>query len=387
MTKGKRAAPEEGGRKKRGLWSRLCKVLVILVLVLAAAVLSTMEDGQHFAGLRRWLMYGETGEARDTYTYSADQANRFAWLGEQLLVVTPNSLRLLNADGSVLCDEAVNLTSPSLSVGGDRAVVWDVGGSSLYLLDSAGLREQKKTSSGLVYYTARLNSRDWLAVTEQKSGYKDTVSVYNAAGESVFHFDSYDSYISDAVVTEDCSKLVAVSLGTEGGTFASTLVVYDLGTAEKLGSFSIRDGLVMDFHCSGDKVLSLCDTRLTITNLEGQLLLDRPYAGQYLYDYALTGQDFCALLLGRYQAGNVARLTTYDLEGAELASLELSEEVLDLSAAGDTLAVLYDNSLVLYDRNLQERSRLEDTGYAGQVIAGESGVLVLSGASAWRYLP
>lgn len=387
MTKGKRAVPAGGG-KKRGLWSKLLTVLIILALVLAAAVLSTMEDGQHFASLRRWLMYGDTGEARDTYTYSADQANRFAWLGEQLLVVTPNTLRLLDAGGAVLCDEPVNLTSPGLSTGGSRAVVWDVGGGSLYLIDSTGLRERKNTASGLVYYTARLNSRDWLAVTEQKSGYKDTVSVYNSAGSLVFHFDSYDRYISDAVVTEDCSKLVAVSLGADGGAFASTLVVYDLGTAEKLGEYSIRDGLVMDLHCNGGKVLSLCDTRLTITDLEGQLLLDCPYGGQYLYDYALTGQDFCALLLGRYQAGNVSELTTFDLEGNQLATLPLSEEVLDLSAAGDTLAVLYDNSLVLYDRDLQERSRLDNTGYAGQVISGADGaVLVLTGTSAWRYLP
>ena len=58
MTKGKRAALEESGKKK-SLWGRVSKVLFILAVVLAAAVLSTMEDGQHFASLRRWLMYGE----------------------------------------------------------------------------------------------------------------------------------------------------------------------------------------------------------------------------------------------------------------------------------------------------------------------------------------
>ena len=67
MTKGRRAAPAEGG-KKRSLWSRLSVVLAVLAVVLAVAALSAMEDGQHFAGLRRWLMYGDTGKARDTYT-------------------------------------------------------------------------------------------------------------------------------------------------------------------------------------------------------------------------------------------------------------------------------------------------------------------------------
>ena len=60
----------------------------------------------------------------------------------------------------------------------------------------------------------------------------------------------------------------------------------------------------------------------------------------------------------------------------------------ELSAAGDTLAVLYDNSLVLYNQNLEELSRLDNTGYAGQIIAGSDGAaLILSASSAWRYLP
>ena len=60
-------------------------------------------------------------------------------------------------------------------------------------------------------------------------------------------------------------------------------------------------------------LLSLCDKRLSITTLAGETLLDLPYGNLYLHDYALTGEDFCALLLGQYQSGNVCTLTTYDL--------------------------------------------------------------------------
>lgn len=59
-----------------------------------------------------------------------------------------------------------------------------------------------------------------------------------------------------------------------------------------------------------------------------------------------------------------------------------------MSAAGDSLAVLYGESLVVYDRELQERARLASTDYAGQVRMEEDGtVLLISGTSAWRFLP
>ena len=132
--------------------------------------------------------------------------------------------------------------------------------------------------------------------------------------------------------------MVIVSMEPQGGLYASRLLVYDLGSAELRSGASVLDGLVMDFYCNGDRVLSLCDKRFTMTDLEGDGLLDLSYGNLYLHDYALTGGDFCALLLGRYQAGNICTLTTYDLDGQKIASMELTEEVLALAdGAGSEL--------------------------------------------------
>ena len=182
--------------------------------------------------------------------------------------------------------------------------------------------------------------------------------------------------------------MVAVSLESQSGVFASKLLVYDLESAQLVSSRLIRDGLVMDFTCSQDRVLCLCDKRFVAAGLDGQILLDQAYGNLYLHDYALNGDGFCALLLGRYQSGNICTLTTYDAGGAQLAKMELTEEVLDISAAGDYLAVLYDDALVIYTRDLQEYARLAETNYAGQIQMEPDGtVLMISGASAWRFLP
>lgn len=385
--------PPENSKKpekpeKKGLFRRLSTLGLVLCAVLAVVVLTTMEDGRHFASLRRWLMYGESSATRDVYIYASDPGNRYGRLGDCLLVVSPNTAQVCLDDGTMIYDLSLNMASPQLSVGTRLAAVCDVGGDTLYVLDEGGVRRTLKTERGLCYYTARLNAGDYLAVTEQKAGYKASVSVYDANGEIVFHFDSYDNYISDAVVTPDCRSVVMVSLSAQDGVFASELMSFDLASAQQVGSTVLRDGLVQDFSCNGDRILSLCDKRFTITSLAGEKLLDRPYGNLYLHRYALTGDDFSALLLGRYQSGNICTLTTYDLDGRELASLELTEEVLDLSALGDSLAVLYGESLVVYDRELQEKARLDSTDYAGQVRMESDGtVLLIAGTSAWRFLP
>ncbi len=378
--------PQESPKKKKSFFARILTLALVVCVVLAVAALTTMEDGSHFASLRRWLMYGDTGRAKDIYAYAVDPDNRYGKLGTSLLVVSPNAAQLIADDGSVLYDLPIRMAAPQLTVGSQQAAICDAGGDTLYILDQSGIRRTMHTEHG--YFSANLNGSDYLAVTGQKAGYKASVSVYDPNGELIYTFDSYNNYLSDAKVTEDGRSMVAVSLESQGGIFASKLLVYDLDSEELQSSASILDGLVMDYCCNGDVVLSLCDKRFTMTSLAGETILDRSYGNLYLHDYALTGRDFCALLLGRYQAGNICTLTTYDLEGAEIASLELTDEVLDIAAKGDYLAVLYGNGLVIYRRDLTEYARLDNAGYAGQILMEEGGgVLLISGSSAWRFLP
>lgn len=377
-------------KKKRGLFGRIVTLALVLAVVLAVAAVTAMEDGGQLASLRRWLMYGGGGGAKDIYTYAADSANRYGKLGTNLLVVNPNTAQLIADDGSVIYDLPLRMTSPQLSVGKRYASVCDAGGGTIYILDENGVSRTLEAERGLRYFSARLNGSDYLAVTEQKSGYKASVSVYDGEGALLYSFDSHDSYISDAVVTGNNRRLLVVALGAQDGAFASRLRAYDLNSdsSQPTGEAVIRDGLVMDLYCAGDRVVSLCDKRLTITTLEGETLLDRAYGNLHLHDYAFDGGEFCALLLGRYQAGNICTLTTYDLDGQELGSLELTEEVLDVAAGGGYLAVLYGEGMVVYRPDLTEVSRLADTDYAGQIRVEEDGtVLMISGSYAWRYLP
>lgn len=385
-TKNENPAHEQEPKKKRR-GGAIAVLVLILCSVLAIAALTSMEDGR-FASLRRWLMYGDSAGGKDAYVYAADPANQYGKLGGSLLVVNPNTAQLVGDDGAVLYDLSLRMASPQLSVGRNYAAVCDIGGDTLYILDQNGVSRTLHTDRGLQYFSARLNGRDYLAVTEQKSGFKAHVAVYNPEGELLFDFDAHNNYIGDAVVTPDGRSVVMVGLESQNGIFASRLMVYDLSTAEPRSDASIRDGLVMDMRCNGDRIMSLCDKRFTMTTLEGETLLDRAYGNLYLHDYALDGDDFCALLLGRYQAGNICTLTTYDMDGQEIASRELREEVLDIAAGGEYLAVLYGEGLVIYQRDLTEYARLADTNYAGQIHTEADGtVLLISGALAWRYLP
>ena len=82
------------------------------------------------------------------------------------------------------------------------------------------------------------------------------------------------------------------------------------------------------------------------------------------------------------------KLVTVSQDGSELAGLDVSGEVLSMSAAGKYIAVLYSDSLVIYTPQLEEYARLDGTEYARSVLMRSDGTAVLVGSSsAWLYIP
>ena len=108
----------------------------------------------------------------------------------------------------------------------------------------------------------------------------------------------------------------------------------------------------------------------------------------YLREYDLGGDGFTALLLNRYKAGSVGRLVTVDTDGEEIASLDVNKEILGISAAGRYLAVLYTDSVVIYNEHLEEYASQTGTDYAREILMRTDGsAFLLATENARLFLP
>lgn len=372
------------GRRRRAL--RFFLILaVVLVVVLAAA----WRDGTGFDTLRRYFSYrDQAAEGEPVYTYDSSSGNRFAALGDRLVVLSNTSLQILDGAGEEIWSTVVNMSAPALVQSGDRAVAYDVGGTELYVLGQEGELLHLTAEEGEPFIAANLNEAGWLAVTTQKATYKGWVTVYDAELERVYVFKSSQRFVVDACVTDDGKYLAAVTLGQESGTFVSNVVIYDMSKTEPTADYDVTDGLVAGITEKGGQLITVSDTCVTVASEKGEVEATYQYGGAFLRGYDLGGDGFIPLLLGRYRSGSVGRLVSVGEDGEELASLDVSEEVLDLSAAGRYLAVLYGERLVIYNQYLEVYSTFEETDYASGVLARSDGsALLLSAESASLFLP
>lgn len=217
----------------------------------------------------------------------------------------------------------------------------------------------------------------------------------------IFEFKSSRRFVVDAYVTNDADSVAAVTLGQENSVFVSNVVLYDLtGSAAREDSqvdggvevdasadYDISNGLVAAIGQQGNQLVTVSDTCLTFANQKGEVSATYAYDG-YLREFDLSGDDFTVLLLNRYQTGSVGRLVTVGTDGAGIGLAGCPAGDLGRFCGRTVPAVLYMDSLVIYNQQLQEYATLQGTDYARSVLMRQDGsALLLSSESAILFLP
>lgn len=384
--------PVQRGKRlpRRPVYRRIALALLAALALFAAA---SYRNGTGFDVLRRYLHYGSANRysAGPLYLYEPSANNRFALVGESLAVLSESKLSLIGANGLEIWSTPVRMGAPALLSANGRAVAYDVGGTELHILDAAGERTALSAPENEPFLSARLNRNGWLTVVSgaaAQPGVKDLVRVYNPNQELAFAFYSSQRFVADACATDDNGRLAMAALGQEAGVFVSDTLLYRLNEEEAETDFRIQDALALEIVQKGQFLAIPTDTCLVFARQNGEIRFRYGYGGARLRDYTLDGDGFSALLLNRYASGGAGRLVTVDEEGAELGSLEIREEVADISAAGRYLAVLYADRMVVYNPELQPYASLSGTDSLRGVLARADGTVLLLGASsASLFLP
>ncbi|MCR5826763.1 MAG: DUF5711 family protein [Oscillospiraceae bacterium] len=379
-------------RKEKRASPWLFVLLVLLLAALGAALYAAKNGLTDADGLRSLFSYSKTESSADgkaeLFRYDSDRSASYETLGKSLLIVSTTRVQLLDAAGTELWAETVSFAHPAIATGGKNAAVYDVGGKKLYLLGESGLLRDMsdETENGIL--SATLNASDYLALTTLKSGYRTAVTAYTPEGKRVFTFNSSERYLTEARVLSDNRALAAVSLGEADGVFASTLTFYAFDREDALRETTFSGEMALRLDSVGGSLAVLEDSRVTLFLPDGSLAGSLGYPYPYLRDVAFGGDGFAALLLSRYRSGSALRLVTFDASGETLGTLDEQREIVDVSVAGSYVAVLYSDSLTVYNADLSVHHTLEDTEFARRVsMRADGSVLLLGTSRAWLCSP
>lgn len=386
-------------KKKPSFLLRLALFLVALAMVLVAVALVAFRDTLNLDSIKRWFNYralvlSDSGQA-EAFLYDGSLEDTFAVLDGDLLLCSPNAISLYSGSGTQYVSQPVALDNPVVDTNGSLAVVYDAGGTDLYVL---GQRELIWSASDMdTILSAHLNRNGQLTVVTQASGYRGAVTVYNSAYEAMMSVRLSSAFVMDAALSDDGRTLAIVTIGQQEGSFSSSLELYTLnsasGTVEESAEFvpdsthDLSGNVILALRHTAGLVWALGDQGLTVAGHDGSLSHVN-WSDRYLKLYDLSGDGFAVALLGKYRAGSQATLQVVDDSGALTGSLELNEQVLSLSAAGRYFAVLTGDRLDIYTTDMTLYASLEGTQGARKVVLMADGsAILISADSASFFVP
>jgi len=377
---------EKKTRKRNHKLVWLLAVVAGLVTVVAVAMIW---DRSSFDGLRRSVIYARADKDESgcalLYEYESDATSSFATLGGSLLCVNQSNMKLIDERGQTIVDETLHFSKAALVDNGDCAVVYDVGGKSIYVLSDKGIVRQMESRGEILAIT--INQQNQMAVTANLTGYKAGVCVYDEAGELIFEYDSSERFCMTAAMSGDGKYLGVVTMGRENNSFSSYLVIYRTTSDVPVTTCKLSDSVIYELDWVDGCFCAVGNGAMLFVKTNGTVTGNWSYGSDYLRRYS-PGGGYAAVLLSHYRSGSQATLTLMGSDGLSLAAAVLDGEALSLSAAGRYVAVLYTDSLVIYDKALQVVARLDNISEARQVVMRSDGSAVLIGNTAARlYLP
>ncbi len=389
VTEGK----EKKGRRKHSRFARNVRrffaLLVTVALVVVAVFVVNHSDELNANSLRRWLSSRSASAAAnqqaDSYSFHGDIDSSVALVDRNLLVCSSTELQIYQRNGDTALTQSVNMQKPVIQTSGKYAVVYDAGGTELYLIYRNEIQQTLTAKEGQEILSASVNSNGYITVVQKATGYKASTTVYDSSLKALVTENISSSFTMNSVLSPDNKTLAVVSIGEDASGFNSVIVFYDVSDGQEKGRCALGSDVVlaMNWNNSGLWCVGGYGTYLVQNYALATSYVD---STQYLKNFSLGGSGYAVLLFNKHQGSSTGSLTVLNAGGTEL-SVGINEEVLSVSAAGEYIGVLTANALTIYlADDLSVYAEKENSIGAHRVIMQSDGSALIVSTSAANYI-
>lgn len=347
-------------------------VIALFVIAVVSIVFIALSGGNPLYRLRQLFGGGTYG----TITFEAHTANGYAGFENGLAIGTISGLFTYDLDGQETALSQISMSVPLLRTGGNTVLACDIGSGNLCAIqaDQGAVLNERLDGTLL---DGNVSSDGAICYAISSPATKTMLCVLDAAQNNIYNWYSETVFFNQCALSQGASHLVGIRLAQENGAFESSAVIFDTTEEEPQAIVSLGDTYFLDLDfVTGDTLCAVGENSTHFFDLSGELLSVYDYSDTYLTHYDTRGDGFIALMTNKNRAGGQFTLTTLDTTGKLLESIQLSGTILDISAAGNYLAVLTTEQLVIYNARLKVCAQTEQTG-ANQVVAYANGTALL----------
>jgi len=276
----------------------------------------------------------------------------FADLGDAIAAAGTLGIQVLDYEGNESFGASFRMSQPSIRGFGNRAIVFDIGGSAVRAFDRSRIITSLDINGAVI--SASMNQNGWFCVSTQEGvSYRGIVTVYDNTGKGMYKVSMGSGYVLSAELSHDNRALAILNL-TETGSRIAFYKGIDTPKDEPDAVYESPGLLILDIrYLPGGDMLAISTDSLILIDKNGSAKELYSYPDKRIGGYTLDS-GFITLYLLDFGVGHQGRIVSLLADGSLLGEVLTDREILSISSGDDYICILYNDRPVIFSKELEE---------------------------------
>ena len=309
---------------------------------------------------------------------NSDSTINTAILGDSLLVLTTENFSVYSKGGKLTYSQPHSFASPAISVNGDKAVVFDRGYKSYYLINEKKVVYSGEAPNAIICAEYGEGGNYAFGTSGEESTSK--LTVYSSTNKMIFQWNcAYEHITSIALASNGKFAGVAV-LGTENGEIFTEVKYFGFDYQEALNTQKISGAAAFDLQFTATNTLTMySDTGVYVVTKKGEAYetVAQYYSAEFnSFDTSYNGKYVVSL--AKYGSANNFVISIYSPKGKKKSQISVSSSIKDVVMSDKYIFALAENSILVYNLNGREISKIDIKGEAKSILATDKYIYIVS---------
>ena len=210
-------------------------------------------------------------DVRNVVERSRSSVTQYVKFNDCLLEYSNDGVSCIAANNEVVWNQSFEMISPQVEICGEYLVVYDAGGTKIFVFTVSGLQKSIETSSPV--QTVCVAGQGTTAVLMKEDG-KSQVKLFDIKGKELANgvfYEKQGSFPIDIALSHDATKLAVDMVDVGKGNVSTTIQFYNFGSVgqseidNNVGTYTFENLLVPEIdYVSNSKMVGIGTGRILV---------------------------------------------------------------------------------------------------------------------------
>lgn len=264
-------------------------------------------------------------EIRSSVDRNGSEAAKYEVFLGNIVEYSNDGICYMTMDNQLLWNQSFEMTSPKLAVCEEYLVIYDKGGTLIYIMQKSGVIKQIETSKPI--QTACIASQGTIAVL-MKEDQTSYLKVYDKTGSELANGEFYGEkggFPIDLAFSYDGKKLAVGMIDVNDGDVKSTITFYNLDSVgqneinNNVGTFSYSDVLIPEMeYISDNTMIAIGDSEIIIFRGKEKPKMEKEIFLQKEITSAFYNEKYIGITYSNESAEGGYHIEVYNLNGGKV---------------------------------------------------------------------